>query len=281
MLKEFYNKVYKKDNFFNYGGGIWGDTKRVDYHKNVVSTWLKSSELYKKQNAKILEIGPGFSFLKNIHPGWHGAEFSKTAVDFVKARDGISSKIFEEDSQSLSFSDESFEGIFSFSTFEHVPNPGLAFSEIDRVLKNGGFALIAPAWNCRAWTVKKIQQQPWKELKLIEKIESFCIPLLENLIFRAIIALPKRAWAELLMFLFPKRLIPLRLNVLSPRWDLIEKFGHVSDDDAVSSIDPHSCILFFLSRNYKILSHPTFYQRFFSRHDPVCIQKKIVNTLKS
>ena len=32
-------------------------------------------------------------------------------------------------------------------------------NEIDRVPQQGGFALIAPAWNCRSWTVKKIEQR--------------------------------------------------------------------------------------------------------------------------
>lgn len=47
----------------------------------------------------------------------------------------------------------------------------------------------------------------------------------------------------------------LRYRTLFPRWDLIEPYGDVSDDDAVADIDPHAAVRFFKSRGYEILSH--------------------------
>ena len=129
--------------------------------------------------------------------------------------------------------DETIEGIFSWAALEHVISPEIAFQEIDRVLKKGGHALIAPAWNCRPWIVKKLEDRSYSVLSISESIGKFLIPLRELIIVRALIAFPKRLWGELGLLTGLKQ--PLRYRALSPRWDLIEKYGHVSDDDAAVS----------------------------------------------
>jgi len=155
---------------------------------------------------------------------------------------------------------------------EHVPNPNKAFSEIDRILRGGGYAMIAPAWNCRAWTVKKIEHRPLAELSLGEKIDRYSIPLREHIAYRALMSIPMRLFTELTM-LITKRALPLRFKVLHPRWDLIEKYGHVSDDDAVAAIDPHAAIAFYKSRGYRIISHTCMLGRLFARGEAVVVQK--------
>lgn len=209
-----------------------------------------------------------------MHPGWHGAEYSRIAVDRVKERDGLDCKIYEEDAQHLSFSDSQFDGVFTWAALEHVPDPNKAFLEIDRILKRGGDALIAPAWNCRSWTVKKIEQRPMSELSWLERIERWLIPLRALLIFRGCIALPNRFWGEVRLAC-GQRAMPLRYKVLHPRWDLIVKYGHVSDDDAVAAIDSHAGICFFKSRGYEIISHPTFLSRLIARYEPLIVRKSI------
>jgi len=83
--------------------------------------------------------------------------------------------------------------------------------------------------------------------------------------------LPKRLWGEFLLLTGGKQ--PLRYQTLSPRWDLIEKYGHVSDDDAVAGIDPHSAIVFFKSRGYDVVSHPTMKSRLMATHQDVIVRK--------
>lgn len=46
------------------------------------------------------------------------------------------------DATQLCFADESFDVVFSFATFEHLPDPESTLSEIARVLKKGGHAYI-------------------------------------------------------------------------------------------------------------------------------------------
>ncbi len=147
--------------------------------------------------------------------------------------------------------------------------------EIDRILVGGGYCLIAPAWNCRSWTVKKIEQRPMSELSWLERIERWSIPLRELLVVGAGIAFPKRVWGECSLA-FGAKYVSCRKKSLYPRWDLIEKYGHVADDDAVADIDPHSGICFFKSRGYEIISHTSLLSRLIARHKPLIARKPIV-----
>ena len=121
--------------------------------------------------------------------------------------------------------------------------------------------------------MKKIEQRPWPDLNLFEKLERVSIPVREHLLFQALLALPKRFFSELVMLVSSPSHFSLRFRQLHPRCDLIEKYGHVSDDDAVADIDPYAGILFFKSRGYKIISHPTFISRILARHEPLILCK--------
>jgi SAM-dependent methyltransferase len=46
------------------------------------------------------------------------------------------------DATQLCFADESFDVVFTFATFEHLPDPESTFAEIARVLRKGGVAYI-------------------------------------------------------------------------------------------------------------------------------------------
>ncbi len=50
-----------------------------------------------------LEIGCGMAYLSDIHPGWCGAEYSRTAVQRVKKGDGNHIRFFEEDDVQQSY----------------------------------------------------------------------------------------------------------------------------------------------------------------------------------
>lgn len=132
--------------------------------------------------------------------------------------------------------------------------------------------MIAPAWNCRSWTVIKLPDRPYAELTWLERVAKFTIPLRESLAYRALRSLPGRLINELRFVLYGEPLA-LRFKPLKPRWDLIEKYGHTSDDDAVADIDPHAAITFFRSRGYKIISHPSVIKRMLARHEPVHVVK--------
>lgn len=272
--KRFYDEVYNENHPTTYGGNNCdpGWQKRISGLTDKTRSWLSAIGLTEKSSASILEVGCGLAYLNDIHPGWHGVEYSKSAVERVKARYGEATRIYEADVQQLPFPDGYFEGIYSWSVLEHVPNPHKGFLEIDRVLRGGGHILMAPAWNCRSWTVSKLPQRSYASLNFLEKVKKLLIPLREHIWFRAIACAPGRLYDELR--LLAGNPIDLRYKSLHPCWDLIKEFGHVSDDDAVAEIDPHAAICFFKSRDYEILSHPTWLSRMTARHEPVIVRKK-------
>ncbi len=57
-------------------------------------------------------------------------------------RGGYKNGILNQDLQSLTFRDESFDLVISEDVFEHVPDIRKGFSEVHRVLKNGGLHIF-------------------------------------------------------------------------------------------------------------------------------------------
>lgn len=268
--KQFYDVAYGEGHASRYG-----DVKLLSARNDELwrrtREWLEATGLAHNNRAKILEIGCGMAGLATIHPGWHGAEYSRAAVERVKAHHGEAIRITEADAQNLPYETGAFDAVYTWATLEHVPDPGKALSEIDRVLRGGGIGLIAPAWNCRSWTVVKLPERSYSELTWVEFIAKFTIPVREHIAFRALRSLPSRLWGECRLLAHkPKKLV---FKSLSPRWDLIEKYGHTSDDDAVADIDPHAAICFFQSRGYEIVSHPSILKRLMARHEPVHVVK--------
>ena len=107
---------------------LWSKTET-----SLIDSGLKANSI-----VNIFEVGSGISYLSKIHLGWHGAQYSKSAVQRVKEQDGKDTQIFEEDAQFLSFQTNYFDGIFTWATLEHVPITDKAFRQIDRVLKKWG-----------------------------------------------------------------------------------------------------------------------------------------------
>jgi SAM-dependent methyltransferase len=52
-------------------------------------------------------------------------------------------RVIEMDATRLDFPDASFDLVYSFNVFEHLPDPAATFAEVTRVLKPGGTAFIS------------------------------------------------------------------------------------------------------------------------------------------
>lgn len=271
--KQLYTEVYKTDGH-NYGEFTTNGTampKRAELHFNFIKQCLQKYNI--SENARVLEIGAAFGQLHTVHPNWEGLEYSNTAVTMAKKHYGTGLNIHEGDATALTHESNSIDFLFSFATLEHIPEVDKAFNEITRVLAIGGIAVLAPAWNCRPWTVKKLQQRPYSELTLAEKIGKFLIPLRNNLIFRMSVALPKRLWREA-KYAFQKTPQPLDFKSLTPDFSLWEKYPHISDDDAFVDLDAHAALLYAHSKGLKCPSHPTKPHRILCRGEAIIIQKK-------
>jgi SAM-dependent methyltransferase len=138
--------------------------------------------------------------------------------------------------------------IFSIATFEHVPDPSLAFAEIDRVLSPGGSTYLAPAWHCRDWMADGLPVRPYRDLTWPQKLRKASIPLRNSLLYRGLCQIPWRVWR--------RAAVKLKGVTSELRYQRLEANYEVywtSDSDACSSIDSHEGILFFESRGYEIL----------------------------
>lgn len=79
--------------------------------------------------------------------------------------------IFAMDAKNLNFDDNSFDGAFSFSVFEHIDDPLKALQEIKRVLRPGGifyldlFLYTAPHGDHDHRVLMGKEIPPWKHLR--------------------------------------------------------------------------------------------------------------------
>jgi SAM-dependent methyltransferase len=130
-------------------GNLWM-TSPMKFRKNANSmphNWLihhyqiVSVEKYVHQyiGGYVLDVGCG------IKPYQEIIEQSSTmyiGLDYADAHHGFSQVDVIGSALNLPFADESFDSIVSFQVMEHVPEPVQFLSEIRRVLKKSGYALI-------------------------------------------------------------------------------------------------------------------------------------------
>lgn len=98
----------------------------------------------------VLEVGVGMGA---DHLRWAlgrprllvGVDFTPRAVSWTAQRltgAGIKPHLQLADAEHLPFSDRSFDIVYSWGVLHHTPRTGVAFSEVHRVLRNGGKARI-------------------------------------------------------------------------------------------------------------------------------------------
>lgn len=267
--KSFYDSAYAKGHATNYGGTEESFKDRNAELLVPLNKWLLRCKVAPDSN--ILEVGCGMGYLWKCHPNWHGIEYSSTAVKRAKEMYG-DIPIQEGDARDLPVNTESVDFLFTFAVLEHVPYVEKAFSEIDRVVRSGGgVALVSPAWNCRPWTVRKLQIRPYSDLKIMEKLEKLLIPIRGNLVYRAICSIPSRLAREIKLVL--KKEVSLEYKDLHPDLSLNDRYPHISDDDAFVSIDAHAALVWFKSRGYTCISHPRFLDRITVRGEEIVVRK--------
>jgi SAM-dependent methyltransferase len=92
-----------------------------------------------------LEIGSADAMTSGelARAGWKatGIDIDISRTDARAGEAGVT--IREMDATRLLFPDASFDLVFSFNVFEHLPDPAATFSEIVRVLRPGGIAYIS------------------------------------------------------------------------------------------------------------------------------------------
>lgn len=94
---------------------------------------------------KILDLGCGRGFyvkeMENYTEGVIGVDISKNSLE-----EAVTQKVKYGDVTDLNFEANSLDKIYSLHTIEHIPNLKQLFSEIARVLKPEGIAIIIYPW---------------------------------------------------------------------------------------------------------------------------------------
>ncbi len=211
-----------------------------------------------------LEIGCGVGLFAEIAPNFLGLEYSLESL-FATGFETFNRMC--ADARVIPLIDSCIECIYSFNTLEHVPNVDMAFSEMDRILKPGGFLVLKPAWHCTTYNTELIPILSYKELNRRQAITKLLLPFLTSKVFKFSTRVPWRIF---------RRIVSSKNNPLS--WTaLIPYHGELwsgGDSDAVASIDSHEAILFYTSRGYECISHKNMWKQIAAGHDIIVLQKK-------
>lgn len=225
-----------------------------------------------QQDSVALELGCGKAALKDVLANYFGLDIS-----FYILRKYFEGKnVVQADMQQLPIKESSVDLVVSIAAIEHVPNPEKVFCEVDRILKKGGVAYLAPAWFCKPWAAEGLPIKQYSELSFWNRIRKFLIPVRDHIIWQGLLTIPKRIIREI-EYVLVKRSLPFRYRKLKP--NLEEYF--CSDSDAFASMDPHMVILYYHSRGYKVIRCNSFIDRILYKHKPVIVRKDSLQNQKT
>ena len=238
-------------------------------HDDVASDYLRSEREFMARfvidhglRGPSLEVGCGTGCFAEIMPDYIGLEYSLSSL----LADGFeSASRICGDARWLPLADQSVECVFSFNTLEHVPDVGTAFSEMDRVLRRGGYLVLKPAWHCTRYITELIPILPYAELNVRQKLVKALLPLIRSKVYKCLARVPVR----IVRRITSGANAPLHWGRLTP----YHGEAWISDADAVASIDCHEGILYYVNRGYTCLSHPTGIRQILAGHDLVLLQK--------
>jgi SAM-dependent methyltransferase len=224
----------------------------------ITRTWIERANAH----GRALELGCGMGSLADATSPYVGIDLAFVPLRQLQGR-GVQAYM-----EKLPFRDGTFDLVFTWAALEHVPQPELVLPVIARVLRPGGVALLAPAWHCRPWAAEGLEFRPYSALTLGQRIRKALIPFRNAIWWRSLFELPRRLSRELRACRGP---MPFEFHRLTP--NLLEYVG--TDCDAFTSMDPQAMALYFSTRGWEVLSHPTFRDRMLSRSEPVVVRKPV------
>ena len=207
-----------------------------------ISEFLAS---YGLQNKRVLEIGAGAGGLQDVARDYVGLDIAEAArIHFHKP-------FVQGSATDLPFADSQFDVILTVYTLEHVPNPETALNEMRRVVKDGGYIYIAPAWDVPWWRSRGYDMRPWSDLDLRGKVVSaFVAPVQRSLVYTCLYRIPAHAIRSAWWHSSASHPTVLRYKRLTPDY---EHFWG-PDSDAVNSLDAFEAALWYRSRGDECLN---------------------------
>ena len=156
---------------------------RSFFRGSLIQKWWKQSIAktvwgYVPNASLLLDIGCGSSPIITRYPGAVATDVNVKKLEFMQEKfpRAIYNKVPAE---KLPYVEDSFDHVLCIEVLEHLPNPEKAISEIVRVLKLNGQAVIAtPDYSKRLWHIAE-RFTPYKEKHIVqftkEKLEEVCI----------------------------------------------------------------------------------------------------------
>ena len=250
---DFYNRTDDHDGFCR---------SQLEDIRADMTRWLEAA----RARGPVLEIGSGKGALQGFGGDYVALDYSLTALTrYVRPEH----QRVCASAVRLPFHDGAFRFVLSIAALEHVPEAGLAFAEIERVLAPGGVAYLAPAWHCVQYNCEGIPVRPYRDLDLGQKLVKATLPLRRSLVVKALGTLPGRLARRARWSLRPGP-TSLRFERLRPDYETF----WTSDSDAAARLDAHEGCLFFHSRGYEVLSPGgSTLRQLLVRHGAVVVRK--------
>jgi SAM-dependent methyltransferase len=244
-----------RDFFDSLDAARWGRAE-MPQQERITREWIERTGAA----GIAVELGCGAGALRHVMPRYVGIDLSMVALRIQNGRGA------QADMEQLPFRDDSIDLIWSWAAIEHVPHPEVVLDEVVRVLRPGGVAILAPAWHCRTWAAEGLEFRPMHELTRSQRIRKRLVPLRSSPLWQGLFEMPKRVSRELRARRGP---LPFEFSRLTPNLD--QYLG--TDSDAFTSMDPQAMVLFFATRGFEIVSHPTLRARMLARSEPVVVRK--------
>lgn len=265
---DFYNNQFLSDN-------LPAKEENPDFSKTPHEMQELMNFLNKNinKNAIIVELGGSRFQRRSGYPNYIFENYIPLDISYssIKAYTHIYDKYgVVADACNLPFKDASIDVIFSHTFLEHPLRPDLVLSEINRVLKPGGYVIHSDAWNCRWWqSYGIVGVKKFSDLSLNEKMIYIGAKITEFKLIRMPIIILKRA---INLFIYSnQKNVSLKYGKLKPNYNL-----HLyCDEDAASSIDPLNVSLFYTSRGYTLIPNFNFFQKLFFRNLNIYHRKSI------
>ncbi|GMQ78949.1 MAG: hypothetical protein BMS9Abin02_1498 [Anaerolineae bacterium] len=251
--QEFYDDAYQNT---DYPSPI--DPKDHAFYLPL-STFLKR---YQLANCRCLEVGTGRGAFQGLVADYYGIDIAFSAGIYISFPFAVAS------ATGLPFSSDSFDGVWSITVLEHVPQPESALEEMWRVLKPGGYLYLAPAWQCRPWAANGYQVRPYSDFSVRDKLIKASIPIRNSVAFRSLSIFPRRLH-QALMYKRNRQPTQFRYRELEPNYECFWQ----SDSDAVNSMDPFQAYLWYVSRGARCLSYTSLKSALMGRNGPLIFQK--------
>jgi SAM-dependent methyltransferase len=135
---------YGEDYYAGYTRRALFSSKRVPHKEDSYRFWLHWLRSHLAPGSQVLEVGCGpghFGRLLASPFDYHGIDISPFAVKEARERYGLGS-VSLGSAERLEFQDGEMDAVVAFDVVEHLPEPGLFFTEANRVLREGGLLIV-------------------------------------------------------------------------------------------------------------------------------------------